>query len=193
MSDQTEKKTESLNNLLVSLRVLENEIDNADEITPELCEAHFSQLTAIDEKVDRLLAYMDISKRNAALYSERAQELEKRAISWEKKLERLEEYALYLVERFPDVAWRGSERSFNKKLNPPSVVIPFKKSYSNANMIPEELVSLIPEKYRKEVTIHVLNSDVIKADLKAGESLDFAKLERKVKLEVSAKLKGDNQ
>jgi hypothetical protein len=60
-------------------------------------------------------------------------------------------------------------------------------------MIPEELVSLIPEKYRKEVTIHVLNSDVIKADLKAGESLDFAKLERKVKLEVSAKLKGDNQ
>ena len=60
-----------------TLKIMEKEIDNAEEITLEQCDAHFSQLKAVDQKVDRLLDFMDICKRNAALYSERAEELKR--------------------------------------------------------------------------------------------------------------------
>lgn len=189
MSEQ--KKNESLNDLLVSLTVLERQIDEAEEITQEMCEAHFGQLKQVDEKVDRLLAYIDIAKRNSALYEERAAELKEQAKRWDKRIEGLEKYALYLVDRFPDVSWRGTDRSFSKKLNPPSLVAPFRASYSSKNIIPDELVNMIPEKYRKLVSLFVLDTDLVKNDLKAGEALDFAKLERKEGLKITAKLKGD--
>lgn len=190
MSDQKEK-TETLNDMLVSLRVIERDIDESSEITHEMCEAHFSQLKKIDEKVDRLLNFLDIAKRNSALYYDRAKEIEARAKFWDRTVASLEKYAMYLVDNFPDVQWRGTDRSFTKRINQPSLIVPWKTRYSNENVIPTELVNMVPEKYRKEVTIFVLDTANVKNDLKAGDELNFAKLERKPSLKITAKLKGD--
>jgi hypothetical protein len=179
----------SLASLMSTLKIMEKEIDNAEEITLEQCDAHFSQLKAVDQKVDRLLDFMDICKRNAALYSERAEELKNASQSWEKKYESLQRYAMFLVDKFPDIEWRGTDRTFAKKLNPPSLNCQLKRSYSSSNVIPDELIFSVPEKYRECKILWILKSDMVKDDLKAGKELNFAKLDRKEALQVKVKIK----
>jgi hypothetical protein len=179
----------SLSALMSQLQILEREIDNAEEITLEQCDAHFAQLKAVDEKVDRLLSFMDLAKHNAAIYSERAEQLKRASESWDKKYESLQRYALWLTERFPDVEWRGTERTFAKKLNPPSLNCQLKKSFSTSNYIPDELIFSVPEKYRECKMVWILKSDLVKDDLKAGKQLNFAKLDRKEALSIKVKVK----
>lgn len=183
--------SESLVSMLSQLKVMEAAIDNADEISIEMCDEHFAQLKSVDEKVDRLLAFMDIAKQNAALYSERSEELKAKSKSWESKYESLQKYALFLTDKFPDVEWRGTDRTFAKKLNPPSLNCSAKKSFSTSNMIPDELIFSIPEKYRECKIIWVLKTDLLKDDLKDGKTFNFAKLDRKEALQIKAKIKGD--
>ncbi len=179
----------SLASLMSTLQIMEREIDNAEEITLEQCEEHFSQLKAVDEKVDRLLNFMDICKRNSAAYSERANELQRASESWDKKYESLQKYAMWLIERYPDIEWRGTDRTFAKKLNPPSLNCQLKKSFTTSNYIPDDLVFSVPEKYRDCKMVWILKADLVKDDLKAGKELNFAKLDRKEALQVKVKLK----
>jgi hypothetical protein len=183
--------SESLVSMLSQLKVMESAIDSADEISIEMCDEHFAQLKSVDEKVDRLLAFMDIAKQNAAMYSERSEELKGKSKSWESKYDSLQKYALFLTDKFPDVEWRGTDRTFAKKLNPPSLNCSAKKSFSTSNMIPDELIFSIPEKYRECKVIWMLKSDILKDDLKSGKNFNFAKLDRKEALQIKAKLKGD--
>lgn len=185
------EENKSLAAMMSALQILEKQIDDSEEITPEQCDAHFSSIKEIDVKVDRLLAFMDLCKQNAATYSERAESLKKASESWERKYDGLCKYALWLTERYPEVEWRGSDRTFAKKLNPPSLNCQLKKSYSTSNLIPDELVFSVPEKYRECKVIWLLKSDVVKDELKAGKSLNFARLDRKEALAVKPKLKED--
>lgn len=184
-------ESKSLASMMAALQILEKEIDNSDEITPEQCEVHFGQIKDIDAKVDRLLAFMDLCKQNAATYSERSEQLKATSQSWERKQASLERYAMWLIERYPEVEWRGSDRTFAKKLNPPSLVCQMKRSFTTANMIPDELIFSIPEKYRECKVVWLLKSDLVKDDLKAGKQLNFAKLDRKEALAIKPKLKED--
>lgn len=185
------EESKSLAALMSALQILEKQIDDSDEITPEQCDAHFSSIKEIDLKVDRLLSFMDLCKQNAATYSERAESLKRASESWERKYKSLCQYALWLTERYPEVEWRGSDRTFKKKLNPPSLNCQLQKKYSTSNYIPDELVFSVPEKYRECKVVWLLKSDLVKDDLKAGKSLNFARLDRKEALAVSPKLKED--
>jgi hypothetical protein len=66
-----------------------------------------------------------------------------------------------------------------------------KKSFSTSNLIPDELIFSVPEKYRECKVIWILKSDLVKEDLKAGKSLNFARLDRKEALSIKPKLKED--
>lgn len=184
-------ENKSLASMMSALQILEKEIDNSDEITTEQCEAHFGSIQEIDVKVDRLLAFMDLCKQNAATYSERAESLQNASKSWERKYESLSKYAMWLIERFPEVEWRGTDRSIVKKTNPPSLSCDLKKRFSSENVIPDNLVFSVPEKYRDCKVVWILKTDLIKEELKAGKNLNFAKLERKEVLGIKPKLKGD--
>ena len=185
------EENKSLASMMSALQILEKEIDNSEEITPEQCEAHFGSIKEIDVKVDRLLAFMDLCKQNAATYSERAESLQNASKSWERKYDALSKYALWLTERFPEIEWRGTDRTFAKKLNPPSLNCQMRKRFSSENVIPDELIFSVPEKYRECKMLWLLKSDFVKDDLKAGKNLNFAKLDRKEALSIKPKLKGD--
>lgn len=185
------EENKSLASMLSALQILEREIDESAEITPEQCEAHFGSIKEIDQKVDRLLSFMDLCKFNAASYADRAESLKQASQSWERKYESLSKYALWLTERYPDIEWRGTDRTFAKKFNPPSLNCQLKKSFSTSNYIPDDLVFSVPEKYRECKMVWILKADLVKDELKAGKPLNFARLERKEALQVKAKLKGD--
>jgi hypothetical protein len=183
----TEKQ--SLPNLLSSLALLERQIDESDEITREQCEEHFSQLKKVDEKVDRLLGFIDVCKRNAALYSERSEMMFNESKRWEKRIKSLEGYAFWLAESFPDIEWRGTDRTFYTKLSPqPKIVENISRKFSANRHLGEEHLADVPQKYREQKTIWILKTDVIKDDLKNGEELTFATLEREKKLFTKLKL-----
>lgn len=178
--------------LMRALESLEHAIDSSDKITPEMCEAHFHSLKSVDSKVDRLLGYMDACKMLAAQYSEQSEALKNKAKAFEKRLDDLENYALWLINSFPDVEFRGTTRQITKKLNPPSLVCPIKKSWSSGNVIPDDQVFRVPSEFREPKVVWVLRSDALKDALKLETiSVDFATLERKASISIKPKLKGD--
>lgn len=181
--------TETLSSLLTGLELIERAIDSADEITLEMCEEHFSAIKEVDQKVDRLLRFIDMCKMNAAHLETRAKELSDLAKRWEKKQSNLESYALYLCKKFPDTKFRGTDRQMRVKLNPVKMVCEFTDKKSFSNVISEEFSSIIPEIYLEEKTVKVLRSKELKDYMKAGNAVSFAKLERDEVLEIVPKLK----
>lgn len=178
----------SLAAMLDAVRQLEMLIDDADEVSLEMCEEHFSALKEVDQKVDRLLGFIDLCKMNAASLEARAKELSDMAERWERKLDGLQKYALGLLKAYPDVSWRGTDRAFKLQVNPPSLSCNFVKSKSFSNYVEPEYVEAIPDEYLEEKTVKVLKANVLKDDLKQGKQVDFARLERKEKLAIEPKL-----
>jgi hypothetical protein len=179
--------SDTLNNMLAACELLERQIDDSAEITPEQCDAHFSAIKSIDAKVDRLLSYMETCKQRAATLETRSEELAAEASYWERQLANLEKYALWLTTRHPDIQFRGTDLGFYKTLNPPAMIFAYKASKSFSNFIPSHLIPKIPPKYLESQTIVTLKADLLKEDLKAGAVVDFARLEQKEKLNIKPK------
>jgi hypothetical protein len=172
MSAAKEEK-QTLAQMLSVLHLMEQQIDTADEITLDMCEEHFAQIKSVDEKVDRLLGYMDLAKRQAAALKERADALRDKAKSWSNKYERLKEYAIYLANVFPEVQGRGNERTYYKRLNPPRLVVDIERKWSTDHALDDETINLVPEEYRTKKEVWVLDTAKLKDDMKI-KSLDFS-------------------
>jgi hypothetical protein len=177
----------SLFDLLKSLNVLETEIDDMPDITQEACHQHFEALKEIDVKVDSLIGYMDSCKMRAAEFDARAQEYKHQAQKWERRVESLKNYCLFLIKSTPHVSYRGREKQMHLKINAPSLVCQIRKAFSSANCIPVEYLGVVPERYLEQKTIWVLKTDVVREDLKAGIELTFAHNERKESLQIKFK------
>jgi len=172
MSAAKEEK-QTLAQMLSVLHLMEQQIDTADEITLDMCEQHFAQIKSVDEKVDRLLGYMDLAKRQAAALKERADALRDKSKSWSNKYERLKEYAIYLANVFPEVQGRGNERTYYKRLNPARLVVDIERKWSTDHALDDEAISLVPEEYRTKKEVWVLDTAKLKDDMKS-KSLDFS-------------------
>lgn len=177
----------SLFDLLKNLSVLENDIDDSEEISPELCHAHFDAIKEIDVKVDSLLGYMDACKLRSAEYDAKSQEYKHQAQKWERRFESLKNYCLFIIKSTPHISYRGKEKQMHLKLNAPSLVCPIRKSFSSANVIPVEYLGIVPQRYLEERTLWVLKTDVVRDDLKSGIELIFAHNERKESLQIKFK------
>lgn len=184
---------ESLSAMLDAVRQMEQIIDNADEVTLELCEAHFAAIKQVDQKVDRLLSFMDLCKMNAANLEARAKELSDMAERWERKLAGLEKYAFWLCKTYPDMAWRGTDRAFKVQLNPPKLICAMTKKSTISNIVERDFWGEIPDEYLEEKTVKVLKTDILKDDLKKGATASFARLERDEVLKVDVKLSTKGQ
>ena len=177
----------SLFDLLKNLSALENEIDDSEEISAELCHAHFDSIKEIDVKVDSLLGYMDACKMRAAEFDAKAQEYKHQGQKWEKRLESLRNYCLFIIKTSPHITYRGKEKQMQMKLNAPALVCPIRKSFSSSNIIPVEFLGIVPQRYLEEKTVWVLKTDVVRDDLKNGIELIFAHNERKESLQIKFK------
>lgn len=180
----------SLKEMMSALHAMEQMQDDSPEITEDMIMEHFQQVTEIDQKVDNVEKFMQMCRQNAALYSERAEALNAKAKHFEKALKNCENYVLWLLGRYPDVEFRGSEVQFKRKINPPSMKCSFAASKSFSGVIHPEAVSEIPEKYREPRVVWQLKSSDVKKALGHEENdVEFATLERSERLVVEYKLK----
>lgn len=183
------EENKSLASMLASLVAMETVMDTTDgEITLEQCENHFAQFKNAQIKADRLIGYIDHCKLATAQYSARAQQLEEEAERWERRQEKLEEYALWCLEKYP--ALSGSDFELSTRKNPASMKCDLTKSFSKSNVLPDHVALDVPDEYRDLIAVWVLKADKVKDDLKAGKALTFARLEQKTKLVTKPKLKG---
>lgn len=179
--------SESLKGLLEANEKLEADIDASDRITPEQCEAHFQSMASIDEKVEKVLTALDICKMNAAHMSTLVSDFKARAEHWENRVEDLEGYLLWLLERFPEVEGRGTTRTIKARINQPRFKCGLVKKFSKDNFVPVSNVPDIPLEYLERMEIFVLRADKAKDDLKAGKQIDFARLEQSKTLKITPK------
>lgn len=186
----SEEKKQTLSQMLSVLKIMEHDIDTSDEITLEMCDEHFAQIKSIDEKVDKLLGYMELAETQAESFKKRADQLSKRAKSWAKKYESLKDYAIYLANNFPEVQGRGNERTFYKRLNSPSLCVDIERKWSSDHVVADEFVNEVPEKYRMLKQFWVLDTAALKNDMKTGLEFHWAKLVRKENLKIEEKVKG---
>lgn len=192
MSEETKPRSSSLKEMMEALHAMERMHDDAPEITRDDIEAHFDAVKEIDRKVDAIDAFMRMCKMNAAMYSERSEAMETKAKHFENAYKNCQGYVLYLIERYPDVTFRGNDVQFKKKLNPPALKCEFTQTKSFSNVIPNELAMSIPEAYREaRVVFQLKSSDVKKALASPTTDVNFARLEQKEKLVVEMKLKGE--
>jgi len=183
------EENNSLASMLASLTAMESAMDTTDgEITLDQCEAHFAQFKDAQVKTDRLIGYIDHCKLANAQYAARAQQLKEEAERWEKRQEKLEEYALWCLEKYPALA--GSDFELSTRKNPASMKCDLTKSFSKSNVLPDHVALCVPGEYRECFVVWVLKTDKVKDDLKAGKDLPFARLEQKTKLVTKPKLKG---
>ena len=176
-----------LKQLLDINQALEMEIDQSDQITPEMCEAHFASMKSIDDKVEAVIAYMDICKMRSANLEDRAKAFSDEAKSWERKLAGLENYCMWLLKAYPEVEGRGRDRTFVKQTNQPSMVCNLVGKKSVSNFLTEEMAREIPEHFREQISMWVLKSGDVKDYLKKGHEVNFARLERKEVIKVVPK------
>lgn len=182
----------SLMEMLSLLEHLERVQDGSDEITPQMIADHFDQVKEVDKKVDSLYNFMSMCKANSAMYSERAEMYEKKSDKFDKLYLNLQNYVLFLLDRFPDIEFRGNDVVFKKRLNPFSLNCPITKSQSFSNIVPDEAILGVPGQYLRKKEVWILDTELVKKDLQSGAVLDFARLDRKSKLVTDFKLKGDN-
>ena len=185
---RSEVKKESLSELLQNLQQLEASMIEDTEVTKEAWDEHFKSSTqTLNDKVDAILNYMDTCKLKAAQYSARAEELSRESKRWEKRFASLQEYTLWCLNSFPEVDHKGSDRVITKKLNPPSMICPYKQPRTISNYVPTAMALNIDPMYLESQQIWTLKTDELKEDLKAGATFDFARLEQKESLSIKVK------
>ncbi len=176
------KDRPSLARYAADLEAICLEIDEeTGEITDELVKRFDDARLALADKTDRWIGYLDAIKHLEAAAKERKDRAGNAQKTFAALNKRLRDYIQFVIESSPGVPLKGSEGSLALQKNPESVKIDFdgvdKTFY---RVIDPTLLKLEPtlNEYVKTITCYVIDNDRLKADLKAGKTLSWARLER---------------
>lgn len=155
---------------------LENGEELGDDLLQEFADAKL-------ERAQKLSAYssvIEVIKRNAAFYSERAEQLNRRAKTCERLEKAIKERLCFQIVQNQDLPWVSSEGDkFKAQKNQESLKV-FKnlekRSYSNILASNDELKD-IDMSFLNVVQLVTLNTDAVKQHLKSGKELPWAKLD----------------
>ncbi len=171
-----QKKT--LKDMLIAIENLQTVMDHMDDWTLEVMAEEFDSIAEIDKKTDAIIGFMERVKNESAAMEIKAEAYRAKAKSYSNAYDRCREYCKYLLNRFPNLEFRGTNGKLTLQKNAPSLVIATsKESFSSSNVIPSDYVSLVPEQFRTSKVIWLYETDKIKDELKAGKDVPFAKLE----------------
>jgi hypothetical protein len=124
-------------------------------------------LSAVKARIDQLKEHRD--------------RVAKAVKSAERFQERLKGYVKFVMQTFPDVPYKGTSGRLALQNNPESLKIDFEtKDVTFYKAIDRALVGLEPSlnTYIREVVVCILDNDKIKADLKGGVEIPWARFER---------------
>lgn len=174
-------RSPSLAACAAQLELIFQEIDNFDgEITTEMVARFDDASLAVSAKTDNWIWYLDTLKFMIAGLKERKDRATKAQKSAEALNARLREFLRGILQSNPGVPFKGNDGSLALQKNPESVSYAFDtESKTFYSIVPPATLTMFPDlrPYASGVTVILIDGARVKADLKAGKALDFAKLE----------------
>lgn len=168
----------TLASLMIALEQMESVLDCVGEITRDMVQEHFDAYTAVDEKTDKLIGFINRLKLEAAAASEKSEAYKAKAKAYEASLERVKEYSKWLLQRFPDIEYRGTKGKLALQRIQPKLIITIPQHrFSSERVIPSEMVQSIPDTFRKLNVIWTIDTDALRDSLKNGNETPIARLE----------------
>jgi hypothetical protein len=171
------KKT--LSQYLHDLESVMFEIDNADEITPELIKKFEEAQSDLKGKCDNWLGIFDALAAQETVLKAKKEAIDKEYQKNQNMQKRLKEYLRYQMEQNPERKFEGSEEKFVLQKNSVKRLdFAYERSTSSVETVPDYIVSLDDRvlEYCKNVELRVLDTARLKKDLEAGKTVPFAAL-----------------
>jgi hypothetical protein len=167
---------------------ISNRIEESDDIDTALVSAFDESRIDIAEALDRRRAFKNYCEMMIARCKDEKKRIQEVQSRIEDVLERFKEKTKAIIEANPSIPFvdtLGKKISVVKNGAPRlSLKLPLTASKSVANIIDAEQAEFfgVDKKYLKQVSFLVLDTEVLKADLKAGQSCDWAELEYNTQL-----------
>lgn len=152
------------------------------DLTENDCDEYFEIIEKPCDKVNNIIALMDRCKLMAAQNQSKAEEYIEASKLWERRLQKLQGYGIRLLNNTKMKSLESDEYILGLEQEMPKVKCSITRHYATDNMIPDELIFSIPEKYRYPKVIWEMRSDYVRDTLLSGNKLNFAKLIDKQRL-----------
>jgi hypothetical protein len=177
------KKT--LSELIAEVEEIEQSFSDMEEISQEVVREHFEAITAVDEKTDKMIAFIERMRMESAAASEKAEAYKSKSKILENAAERCCEYAKFLLKMHPDLEYRGKKGKFAlQRIAPKLVITTPQHRFSSDKVIPDDQLFAIPEEFREVKVIWTYNTKKIKDTLQAGTQTPIARLDENVSLRI---------
>ncbi len=179
------KPKRSLDDLMTALESMESIFDDIGEFTPEMIRDHFDAYTSVDEKTDRLIGFMDTQKHGAsraAQWSELWKVKEKKHLS---ALERTKEYCKWLLQKHPNLEYRGKHAKIVlQRVAPKLTITTPQHRFSSERVIPADHVSVMPPEFVRMEVIYLYDTDAIREALVKGSDTPIARLDENYSVRI---------
>ncbi len=166
------------------------EVDACEgEIPSDVIQRFETAELALAEKCDRWIGLLDAVKSRSELLKEHKERVQKAIKATDGVQERLKSYLKHTMQAFPDLPYKGSSGRLALQKNPESLKIHFEtKDVTVYRTLEKSMLSLEPglNAYVKEITLYVIETDKLKADLKAGMKMYWAELTQDSHVRVRA-------
>lgn len=175
-------------------------MDDKNEVTfdyptsKEVWRDHFKYTKAGDNRIDAIVDMLESVQLSLAQASSRAEYYKSLEDKWQASYGALQDYAFWLLNNEPEHEYAGTKSYLQARIaTKPNVRSSVRRSFTAHNVIPNELIFSVPEKYRTCKVLWLLDEGLIRDDLLAGKSLSFAELLYKPSLHIKPKLSELNQ
>lgn len=180
-----ELQKKSLANLVSELEILERILDEKDQITPEDVKEWSFVNDLLETKTDRWIAYLDQVEAQLRTAEERKKRAEKERKRKETLLNSLHIYLKHVLLSRPDHRLDGDDGSLILRRNPPKLTTDFQpERFQTDKVLPKVMAGEFPDKFTRDVTVKVLDTDKIRAALKIGEAVPHCNMTQELRVEV---------
>ncbi len=175
----------SLGEMLADIEQMEKSFEDMGEISQETVREHFEAITALDEKTDKMIGFIERMQLESAAAAEKAEAYKAKSKMLENAADRCREYAKFLLKTHPDLEYRGKKGRFAlQRIAPKLVITTAQHRFSSDKVIPDDQLFAIPEEFRQVKVIWTYNTEKIKAVLQSGTETPIARLEENQSLRI---------
>jgi hypothetical protein len=160
-------------------------VEESDTLPDNLLEIFADAKLAHTAKLDNYIGYIKQLENMSAFYSSRAEKLKSRAKTADRILERLKERLTYSIGQAPDLPWKSTEGDrFTLCNGQDSLQLDVSFYKTSYNYCLHDVGGIDPQ-FIDIVMLYCLNANKIKKHLKEGNTLPWARLEKKPYLRIT--------
>jgi predicted AlkP superfamily pyrophosphatase or phosphodiesterase len=175
----------SLGQIAVELDEYLENLPEDQELTEEIFKEFESHSQGLSEKTDNWISFLASLKGRINLYRDSKMRFEKHLKAATNLSNRTKEYLKFVITKHPHLKFEGEDGVIRLWNSPKKLVLLFDvKDETYRNVIPPDAVDDIDPKYKKEITLTILDKQAVHHDLASGRDVGFAEFHQDKHLRV---------